>query len=81
MSTISLDEHNLKFFILIALPACGALPLGKYFTESKISKTVSFRVFSSLHIHEVPRSWTVAPGKIRTKRLKLYLLTHLYGKI
>ena len=50
-SASNLDEHNLKFFILIAHSVCGALPLDKYFTESKISKTVSFRVFSSLHIH------------------------------
>ena len=51
MSLISLDEHNLKFFILIAHSVCGALPLGKYINESQIFKTVSFRVFSSLHIH------------------------------
>ena len=33
-STLNQDEHNLKFFILITLSVCGALPLGKYFTES-----------------------------------------------
>ena len=39
-SISNLDGHNLKFFNLITHWVCGALPLGKYFTESKISKTV-----------------------------------------
>ena len=86
-STLNLDEHNLIFFILIAHSVCGALPLGKYFTESEISKTVIINSIITvleycrlLNVHSVPRSRTVVPGKIRTKRLKLYLLTHLYVK-
>ena len=37
-STSNLDEHNLRFFPLITHSVCGALPLGKHFKESKISK-------------------------------------------
>ena len=53
-STLNQDEHNLKFFILITRSECGALPLGKYFTESKISKThclkiVRIRSYSGPH--------------------------------
>ena len=41
-SASNLDEDNLKLFILTTLLVCGALPLGKYFAEPKISKTVIF---------------------------------------
>ena len=39
-STSNLNERNRRCFILIIHSACGALLLGKYFTESKISETV-----------------------------------------
>ena len=39
-STSNLAEHNLNFVIFIRHSVCGALPLGKYFTEFKTSKTV-----------------------------------------
>ena len=61
-STVNLDERNLKFFNLITHWVCGALPLGKYFTESKISKTVIINkkitfleCSQSFHARSVPK--------------------------
>ena len=72
-STSCLDERKLKFFILITPSVCGALPLGKYFTQSKISKAVIINTIiavlecsRSLYVRSVPRFWTAVPGKIRT---------------
>ena len=39
-STSNLEERNLKFFILITHLLRGALPLVRYFRESKNSRTV-----------------------------------------
>ena len=87
-STSNLDEHNLNFFILITHLLCGALPSGKYFMESKISRTViitaklTFLECSrSFDVPLVTRSLAIVPGKMRTKWLEFYLLEHLYVKI
>ena len=67
---------------------CGALPLGKYFSESKISKTVIFntkltfkKCSWSFHARLVHISLAIVVGKIQTKRLEWYLLEHLFVKI
>ena len=65
----------------------GALPFGKYFMESKISETVIINAttvlecFRPLHARSAPRSQVTVSGKIQSKRLKLYFLTHLYVKM
>ena len=83
-STSNLDEHNLKSFVLITHSSCAALPLGKCFTVSKISKPaiintkITVLEYSrSINTRSVPRSRVIVPGKIQTRRLKLYLLTDL----
>ena len=81
-SSSNINKHNLNFFYYTL---CSALPLGKHFTESRISKTVIINTVvtvlecsRSLHACSVPRSRAAVPGKTRTKRLKL--LRHLYVK-
>ena len=62
-SISNLDGHNLKFFNLITHWVCGALPLGKYFTESKISKTVIIKK-KSRYARSVPRARAIVPGNM-----------------
>ena len=75
-STSNLEERNLKFFILITHLLRGALPLGRYFRESKNSRTVIINTkltflecSRSFHVCLVTRSLAIVPGKMRDKWL------------
>ena len=87
-STSNLEERNLKFFILITHLLRGALPLGRYFRESKNSRTVIINTkltflecSRSFHAHLVTRSLSIVPGKMRDKCLQIFWLEQLYVEI
>ena len=68
-SISNLDEHNFQFFPFITHSVCGALPLGKYFMGSKVSKTVIINTkitvlecSRSLLARSVPRSRATISG-------------------
>ena len=74
--------------MLIIHLLCGALTLGKYFMESKISRTAIIntkltflKCSRPFHARFVTRSLEIVPGKMRSKQLEFYLLKHLYLKI
>ena len=78
-STSSLDERNLKFFILITHLLSSALPLGRYFRESKNSRTVIINTkltflecSRSFHARLVTRSLAIVPVKMRDKCLQVF---------
>ena len=87
-STSNLEERNLKFFILITHLLRGALPLGRYFRESKISRTVIITTkltllecSRSFHVRLVTKSLAIVPGKMRNKWLQAFWLEQLYVEI
>ena len=74
--------------MLIIHLLCGALTLGKYFMESKISRTAIIntklaflKCSRPFYGRLVTRSLEIVPGKMRSKQLEFYLLEHLYLKI
>ena len=87
-STSSLDERNLKFFILITHLFRSALPLGRYSRESKNSRTVIINTkltflecSRSFHARLVTRSLAIVPVKMRDKCLQVFWLEQLYVEI